>query len=271
MRDKLNQSLIINAMSGQITSTLVVTGNTSILSDLDVDGNITGDTFTFSTQPILDNTDTQVLTVESNGLVGKRDVSSLPHTTGATLVGSTVYFDRTDNLSAYTLDLSTLDVNDTFVTGFTYDNNNNLTITRNDATSIVANITTFSGISVNGNIVSGGTNIERIFLRNISIDFAFDATYSTTSSSFASAPMTVVIQSASTYLNSATGISATLTCDISQSDSGVEGEFELFNLTDSTSVSGSQTSFFASDGLKKSSEFTFLTTDFNDVFNFWSI
>ena len=41
------------------------------------------------------------------------------YTTGSTLIGDTVYFDRTDTLSAYTLDLSSLDVNDTFVTGGT--------------------------------------------------------------------------------------------------------------------------------------------------------
>ncbi len=44
------------------------------------------------------------------------------YTTAATLVGSTVYFDRNDVLSAYTLDLSSLDINDTFVTGGTPDN-----------------------------------------------------------------------------------------------------------------------------------------------------
>ena len=58
------------------------------------------------------------------------------YTTGSTLVGSTVYFDRTDTLSAYTLDLSSLDVNDTFITGMTFNPvNYQIISTRNDGFS----------------------------------------------------------------------------------------------------------------------------------------
>ena len=58
------------------------------------------------------------------------------YTTGSTLIGDTVYFDRTDSLSAYTLDLSSLDVNDTFITGMTFNPANyQVTATRNDGFS----------------------------------------------------------------------------------------------------------------------------------------
>jgi len=73
-------------------------------------------------------------------------------TTGSTLIGTTVVFDRTNSLSAYTLDLSTLDSNNTFVTGFTYDNSNNLTLTLNDGVLISTNVSQFSGITVDGGV-----------------------------------------------------------------------------------------------------------------------
>jgi hypothetical protein len=61
-------------------------------------------------------------------------------------------------------------------------------------------------------------------------------------------------------------MSGTLICDVSQSDAGVSGEFDLFNLTDSTQVTGSVTSFVDSDGLKSSSSFSLGSTHFDDTF-----
>jgi hypothetical protein len=76
------------------------------------DSYVTGGTFNNNT-----------LTLELNG--GKPDVTITGfadyYTTGATLIGSTAYFDRNDSLSAYTLDLSSFVPSvDTYVTGFTY-------------------------------------------------------------------------------------------------------------------------------------------------------
>jgi hypothetical protein len=69
-------------------------------------------------------------------------------TTGATLNGSTATFTQNDG-STYDLDLSTLDVNDTFVTGFTYDNANTLTISRNEGEAdLTVNISTFTGVTI---------------------------------------------------------------------------------------------------------------------------
>ena len=72
------------------------------------------------------------------------------YTTGATLIGNIVYFDREDSLSAYTADLSSLDVNDTFVSGFTR-SGNVLTIERNDGVDLPLDISdiVFSGGSGN--------------------------------------------------------------------------------------------------------------------------
>ena len=84
-------------------------------------------------------------------------------TTGATLIGSTAYFDTNDALSAYTLDLSALDVNDTFVTGFTYNpSSNTFTISRNQGEpDLTAQISTVSGLTVTnltqGRVVYVGT------------------------------------------------------------------------------------------------------------------
>ena len=61
-------------------------------------------------------------------------------------------------------------------------------------------------------------------------------------------------------------MTATLICDISESDSGITGEFELYNLTDATSVTGSVTSFVDADDLKQSSSFTITSSDFDDTF-----
>ena len=73
-------------------------------------------------------------------------------TTGATLVGSEVVFDRTDSLSAYTLDLSSLDVSDTYITAFTYDNANTFTISDNSGTTFNTTINTVTGLTINGGL-----------------------------------------------------------------------------------------------------------------------
>lgn len=70
------------------------------------------------------------------------------YTTGATLIGNTVYFDRTDALSAYTLDLSVYTAN-TYTTGITY-NDNVLVITRNDGFSMNTYINSFTGLTISG-------------------------------------------------------------------------------------------------------------------------
>lgn len=85
-------------------------------------------------------------------------------TTGATLIGNTAYFDTNDALSAYTLDLSSLNVNDTFVTGFTYNpSTNTFTISQNEGQPpLDATINTVTGLTVSnltqGRVVYVGTS-----------------------------------------------------------------------------------------------------------------
>lgn len=142
------------------------TGYTVDLSTIDSnDTYVTGGTF---------NNVTDIITFTNNS-GGTFTVTGLNDnfTTGATLIGTTVYFDRNDSLSAYTLDLSSLEVNDTYITGGTF-TNNNLTLTRNDNVNILINIDNFTGLTattvsattylglpldvyVTGGTVTGGT------------------------------------------------------------------------------------------------------------------
>jgi hypothetical protein len=59
----------------------------------------------------------------------------------------------------------------TFVTGFTYDDSNNLTINRNDGTEFTTNIDIMSGLTINGDLlVTGTTNISGLTSINSSLD-----------------------------------------------------------------------------------------------------
>ncbi len=59
----------------------------------------------------------------------------------------------------------------TFVTGFTYDDSNNLTISRNDGTDFTTNIDIMSGLTIDGDLlVTGTTNISGITSINSSLD-----------------------------------------------------------------------------------------------------
>jgi len=73
------------------------------------------------------------------------------YTTGATLINSIIYFDRTDMLSAYTANLSSFVTTDTYVTGMTF-SSNTITIARNDNVAISANINTLTGLTVTGSL-----------------------------------------------------------------------------------------------------------------------
>ena len=107
-------------------------------------------------------------------------------TTGATLIGSTAYFDRTNSLSAYTLDLSSLDISDTYITAFTYDNANTFTISDNSGTTFNATINIVTGLTVNGGLsattVSACTGIYTSNLYGCSPITIHDSVQSITSS-----------------------------------------------------------------------------------------
>ena len=114
------------------------------------------------------------------------------YTTGGTYNNSTslITFNRNDQLSAFTVDLSSIDVNDTFVTGTTL-SGNILTLERNDAVDLTTDLTpiVFSGgagncitdlyvtniygcspITLKDNlIVSGATNLQASSFYNLTV------------------------------------------------------------------------------------------------------
>jgi hypothetical protein len=102
------------------------------------------------------NPSTDVITIGVNNGKPSFNITGVTDnfTTGATLIGNTAYFNRNDSLSAYTLDLSSLDTNDTFVTGATYDDANTFTFTNNSGNTFDVNFDTVSGLTFS-NLTSG--------------------------------------------------------------------------------------------------------------------
>ena len=145
-----------------INASTYLSGGTNIF-DIITLKNITGGTFD-------DTTDTLTLFKQDNTSVSVTGFTDY-YTTGATLISNTVYFDRNDELSAYTLSLSAFSTVDIYVTGVTF-SDNQLIITRNDNVSVNTFINNFTGLTVNGilsantvnsdNYFSGGTNLSTI-------------------------------------------------------------------------------------------------------------
>ena len=103
----------------------------NIYGSLFVSNNITGDTLNLSSI-IEDNSLTQLLVRDnSSGIINYRDVNSV---------------------------ISAATSADTFVTGFTYDNVNTFTISRNDDVNLTSTISILSGITYYGD----GSNLSGI-------------------------------------------------------------------------------------------------------------
>lgn len=107
--------------------------------------------------------DGDILLVVSDGVTSQTDVGGFrsylgsvdTYTTGSTLIGNTLYFNTNDTLSAYTVDLSSLDLKDTYLTGGTYDNTTNqITFTNNYGGTFDVD---FSTSELNDTYITGGT------------------------------------------------------------------------------------------------------------------
>ena len=87
------------------------------------------------------------------------------YVTGGTYNNNTglITFNRNDSLSAFTIDLNSLDLNDTFITGFTYNNINTFTISRNRGLSdLTSTISVLSGVTYYGD----GSNLSGVNIRS---------------------------------------------------------------------------------------------------------
>ena len=139
-------TLVNNTLSANtIDASIILSGGTNILDIVNAnDTFVTGGTF--------NNVGDSLSLLRNDGdsiiITGITDF----FTTGGTYNNnnSLITFDRNDQLSAFTVDLSTIDVNDTFVSGFTRIGNV-LTIERNDGVDLPLDISdiVFSGGSGN--------------------------------------------------------------------------------------------------------------------------
>lgn len=136
----------------------------SLTGDTDTNTFITGTTLVGSEYTITQNNGTD-FTTDFNPIVSGKLDTNIFNTytanttdnvvTGATLVGTTLELERNNGLSDVTVDLSPLSgiSENTFVTGFTYNDDNTLTISRNDGVDLSASINTMTGLTVNGNLL----------------------------------------------------------------------------------------------------------------------
>jgi hypothetical protein len=141
-----------NLSANTINASTYLSGGTNLFDIISLN-NITGGTFNNST-------DTLTLFKQDNTTVNVTGFTDY-YTTGATLIGNTVYFDRNDELSAYTLSLSAFSTVDIYVTGVTF-NNNLLAITRNDDVVLSTLINNFTGLTVNGLLTANSISATTI-------------------------------------------------------------------------------------------------------------
>lgn len=100
------------------------------------------------------------------------------YTTGATLNGNTIEFDRIGATNAYSVDLSSI-VSDTTITAFTYDNANLFTISDSNGSNFTARIDTVTGMTNTGNLDLQGELANST--GNVVINDNLDITGTTTS------------------------------------------------------------------------------------------
>jgi hypothetical protein len=127
-------------------------------------------------------------------------------TTGATLVGSTAYFNRNDTLSAYTLDLSSfVPTGDTYVSAFTYNaTNNTFTIKQTEGEpDLTAQINTVSGLTVSNLTAGRVVYVGTAGLLTDEAGFEYDAGTNTLAVNNINANGNVVVQGDLTVFGSA--------------------------------------------------------------------
>ena len=115
-----------------------------------VSGTISGNTLYLQTTPTLNPSATEILARNSStGEVERTTIGAI--ISGDTFVTGGTYSEVTDTITLTRNDGASIDitgVTDTFITGFTYDNNNTFTISINDGTDISTSINTVSALTV---------------------------------------------------------------------------------------------------------------------------
>jgi hypothetical protein len=205
IRDKIFSYSGVTNLSGLFlsgTSTGFVLANISDIYNPSVDVYVTGSTYSGSTD--LTNQTTHTLLYHSTPLGGPYTlIGEDTYTTGGTYDNNTrlITFLRNDGLTGYTVDLSTIDVNDTYVTGgtnnsattnspnatidllynqdvapgtyflpysdvfltgFTY-SNNLFTLYDNSGNTYSQIVNEFTGLTINGDLtVTGNTNLQSL-------------------------------------------------------------------------------------------------------------
>jgi hypothetical protein len=157
---KSGTTLVFNTISGGSNTTITKVGN---VQRIDVAAASSENTFvTGGTY----NSNTDIITFNNNS-GGTFNVTGLADTftTGGTYNNGTklITLDRNDG-NNYTIDLSTISgaTTNTFVSGFTYNDTNTFTISRNNGESdLIATINSVTGLTINGDlIVTDDTNVK---------------------------------------------------------------------------------------------------------------
>jgi hypothetical protein len=212
-----------NNTGGTFNVTGFYTGQTSYVNSLTTGVGLSADTTTGNITII--NTDPDQ-TVTISGGTGITTGGTYPNfTITNSAPDQTVTLSEGTNISVtgtypnFTLDVTGLTDNDVFITGFTYDDNNKFTISKNSGSSLNATINLVSGLTVNGNLsVTGDTNINNLSATTIS------------ATTYQNLPL-----SATTYVSGGTYSAGTITFT---NTSG--GTFEVTGLTtgDTTTITG---------------------------------
>lgn len=158
-------------VNGSVSATTYYGDGSNLTGIISTDTYVTGSTLTPATN--YSDTQTSTLSYQGNPIGGPYSiVTENTFTTGATLNNNIVTFYKNDG-TPYSVDLNSLAPSgstllDTYVTGFTYNNANTITLSQNQGkTDLSVNIGTLASITVNGSAtVTGTTTTGNLIVNN---------------------------------------------------------------------------------------------------------
>ena len=167
------EATFTNNTGGTFNVTGFYTGETSYVNSLTTGVGLSADTTTGNVTII--NTDPDQIVTISGG-TGITTGGTYPNfTITNSAPDQTVTLSEGTNISVtgsypnFTIDVTGLTDNDIYITGFTYDDNNTFTISKNSGSSLNATINLVSGLTVNGDLsVTGNTNLNNVSATTIS-------------------------------------------------------------------------------------------------------